>query len=115
MTAKATSELEDALAFQMRIAGLPVPIPQFMPIPGRKLAFDFGFPDWRLLIEVQGGIWTKGKHGRGSGIIQDQDKLNLAVLNGYFTLQFSVNHIDDGTALRVIQRAFRVLPKIGRP
>jgi hypothetical protein len=115
MTQAPKSQLEDTLAFQMKAARLPTPIRQFFAIPGRKLAFDFGFPDWRLLVEVQGGVWTKGKHGRGSGIIGDQNKLNLAVLNGYFTLQFSVNHIDDGSALQTIQRAFRVLPKIERP
>jgi hypothetical protein len=108
------SELEDTFAFQLRVAGLPVPIRQFQAIPGRKLAFDFGFPEWRLLVEIQGGVWTKGKHGRGSGIIQDQNKLNDAVLNGFYTLQFSVNHIKDGTALLVTQRALRVLPRVGR-
>ena len=114
MTVAKKSELEATLAFQIRVAGLPRPIQQFTPIPGRKLAFDFGFPDWRLLVEVQGGIWTSGKHGRGSGIIKDQDKLNLAVLNQFFTLQFSVNQIEDGSALMVIRQALKTLPKIGR-
>jgi hypothetical protein len=113
VTAKNKSELEFLLAWQMKVLKMPTPIREFIPIPGRKLRFDFGFPDWRLLVEVQGAVWTKGKHGRGSGIIQDQDKLNLATLNGFFCLQFSVNHVEDGRAVKVIAQALKTLPKTG--
>lgn len=100
-----TSALEQTLAWQIRAAGLPQPCPEYLPIPGRKFRFDFAWPERRLLVEVQGGAWNGGKHGRGSGILTDQEKLNLAQLAGWRVLQVGPSHIRDGKALAWIQEA----------
>lgn len=60
-------------------------------------------------MEVQGGTWNAGKHGRGSGIAKDQEKLFLAAEAGFWTIQVSAQHIRDGTALRWLQRMFNRL------
>lgn len=94
----------------IRAAKLPTPETQAQVIPGRRHRFDFAWRDQRLLLEVQGGVWTGGKHGRGSGIIKDQEKLNLAAINGWRVLQVSANHIRDGKALLWIQQALGLTP-----
>lgn len=104
------SALEQTLAWQVRAAGLPTPCPEYLPIPGRKFRFDFAWPELRLLVEVQGGVWNGGKHGRGSGILKDQEKLNLATLAGWRILQVSENHITNGQAILWIRQAIERPP-----
>ena len=99
------SDLERKIMTQIRQYGLPEPETQAMLIPGRKWRWDLAWPSKRLAVEVQGGIWTRGKHGRGSGILNDMDKLNAAQLAGWRVLQFAVNHIDSGEAVALIEKA----------
>ena len=46
--------------------GLPEPTLEAQIIPDRKFAFDFCWEPWKVCLEVQGGIWSRGAHGRGS-------------------------------------------------
>ena len=93
------SELEEEFAQQLRLAKIPF-LREVMPIPGRKFRWDFQIKD--LLVEVQGGIWGKGGHSTGKGITRDMNKLNLATLHGFRSMQFSSNHIKDGSALTTV-------------
>jgi very-short-patch-repair endonuclease len=101
------SDLEATLLFQMRAAGLPEPQTEFRFHPTRKWRFDFCFPVERIAVELQGGVWTDGKHGRGSGIRKDYEKLNAAQLLGYMVLQYSSDMVRDGLALADIEQAIR--------
>ena len=103
-----TSRLEHDLLQQIHLAGLPKPEMEYRAIPGRRFRFDLAFIEQMLLIEVQGGIWTGGKHGRGAGIETDQEKLNLAVIEGWRVLQVSSNHVKNGKALIWIRLALSV-------
>jgi len=104
-----TSHLEQALAFQFRLAGLPIPIQEYKAIPGRRFRWDFAFlgkpGESVLLIEIQGGIWKPGGHSSGIGITRDCEKLNLATLAGYRCLAVTKEHIESGQALKWIQQA----------
>lgn len=108
------SNLERALAFQIRAKGLPKPVTEYQAIPGRKYRFDFAWPlpGWQaLLVEVQGGVW--GKHGKGgasahSGGVaanRDAEKLNLAILAGWRVLHVTGDQIASGEAIRWIEAA----------
>ena len=70
-----------------REMGLPAPEFELMYIPGRKFRLDVAWPDARVGIECQGGIWIRGAHGRGSGIKRDMEKNNLGILAGWRVLQ----------------------------
>ncbi len=99
------SELEDLLLFQMQAVGLD-PEREFMfakPL-GRRFRSDFCFKNKRLLIEVEGGIWSKGAHSRPAGILRDMEKNNLATLLGYVCLRFSAEQVHDGSALTMIEK-----------
>ena len=102
------SDLERALAFQIRAKGLPKPLTEFQAIPGRKYRFDAAWVPQRLLVEVQGGIWKPGGHSTGKGITRDIEKANLAVLAGWRVLHVTREHIESGQALKWIEEALNV-------
>ena len=69
--------------------GLPEPETQYQFCPGRKYCADFAWPARRVLVEVEGGEWVKGRHVRGAGYTRDCKKYNLAVLGGWRLLRFT--------------------------
>lgn len=62
-------------------------------------------PRCHVAVEVQGGTWTGGRHGRGGGQETDHAKLNAAQLAGWTVLQYGRKAIEDGTAVRQIKEA----------
>ena len=99
------TDLETFLLLLIRTAGLPIPEPQYR-IPPRKYRYDFAWPEAKLLVEVQGGIWMdKSGHNTGYGLHRDYEKVNYASLNGWKILQVDKQMIEDGTAIRLIEEA----------
>lgn len=108
-------ELEREFAAQLDLADIQY-IREYCAIPGRKFRWDFcfpadcwiiGLPSSPILLEIQGGIWIKGGHSTGIGIERDMEKLALATLNGFRTLQVGKKHIQSGEALRWVQEAVK--------
>lgn len=97
------SELEDLLLFHIKVSGLPEPVREYVFLPGRKFRADMAYVEKKLLIEVQGGIYTKSAHNTGQGLERDYTKYNLANLCGWRVLQFSRSMIEDGTAVELIK------------
>lgn len=54
-------------------------------IPDRKYRFDFVHAPSKVAIEIQGGIWSRGKSGHksGTGLERDYEKINLAQAHGW--------------------------------
>lgn len=50
--------------------------------PGRQWRFDFYIPDFRLAVEIEGGVFAGGRHTRGAGFSEDIEKYNSALLVG---------------------------------
>lgn len=101
------SELEDLLAFQLRAKGLPEPEREFYAIPGRRFRFDFAWPTFKLLLEVQGGTWINGSHSRGAGVARDCEKGCLAVVEGWRVAHVDGDQIRTGKAIRWIEAILR--------
>lgn len=70
----------------------------------RKWRADFAFLDDRLLVEVEGGHWSNGRHNRGSGFEADIEKYNAATMLNWALLRFTTKQVKDGTALRTIKQ-----------
>lgn len=102
---RAPSRLEAILALHMRAAGLPDPEREHRFHPPRKWRFDYAFPDQKIAIECEGGIWTNGRHTRGSGFQKDLEKYNEAALAGWVLLRFTGAMIKSGEALQKIEQA----------
>ena len=101
------SELEDIFAFQLDSAGLTGYIREYQAIPGRKFRFDFAFIRENLLIELNGGTFTRGGHSTGTGIHRDYEKSNLAVKYGYKLLTFDADMVKSGQALEFTEKMLR--------
>lgn len=70
--------------------------------PERRWRFDFARPDIRLAIEIDGGIWTRGRHSRGTGQEKDMEKNNAAVALGWQILHFTPTQVGNGEAYRFV-------------
>ncbi len=60
--------------------------------PDRRWRADFAIPSEKLLIEIDGGVWSGGRHTRGAGFIGDCEKLNAAAVLGYRVLRYQPVH-----------------------
>jgi very-short-patch-repair endonuclease len=65
--------------------------------PVRKWRFDVAFPDAKLAVEIDGGAWSKGRHVRGKGFIEDQRKTNAAAILGWRVLRFVWDDLENGS------------------
>jgi len=58
-------------------------------IEGRKYRFDCANPSKKIAVEIEGGLWTYGRHNRPIGMEQDMAKYNAAVVDGWKVLRYS--------------------------
>ena len=63
--------------------GLPSPIRELRFHAQRKWRFDYAWPEARVALECQGGIFSKGRHTRGAALLKEWDKLNTAAVMGW--------------------------------
>ncbi len=102
------SEAEELLAMQIRAIKLWEPVREYKFDSIRKWRFDFAWPNLLLAIEIEGGIWTGGRHTRGKGFLDDCKKYNQAALVGWMVLRFPTEQIHSGEALRFIEAALKL-------
>jgi len=57
--------------------------------PKRKFRFDYACQEAMVAIEIDGGIWTGGRHSGGLGQKKDFEKLNLAAEMGWLVLHYT--------------------------
>lgn len=96
------SHLEELLAIQIHAANLPEPEREYQFCKGRRWRFDFAWPEHRIAAEVEGGIWTGGRHTRGSGFEKDCEKYNTAALLGWTVLRFTGGMVDHAVAVQTL-------------
>ena len=53
----------------------------------RKWRFDFAWPELKVALEIEGGIWAKGRHVSPRGFILDCEKYNEASSLGWVVLR----------------------------
>ena len=98
------SPLEAALFAHIRIYGLPTPEREYRFDSQRRWRFDFAWPDIKLAVEVEGGIYSHGRHSRGKGMEADMEKYNAAAIAGWRLLRFSRKMIETGMAVQQIRK-----------
>lgn len=70
----------------------------------RKWRFDLALPDHQIALEIEGGIWTQGRHVRGSGYENDMEKYNAAQEIGWRVARATWPHVISGEALQLLRR-----------
>jgi very-short-patch-repair endonuclease len=58
-------------------------------IKDRRFRFDIALPDHKIAIEFEGGVFTGGRHTRGTGYVNDSKKYNLATMHGWKLLRYT--------------------------
>jgi very-short-patch-repair endonuclease len=118
VTSQQRSELEAELAFQMKVAEFP-PHKREYRFGGRdgqrRWRFDFAFPEQKLAVEVDGGIYSGGRHTRGAGVERDCEKYNEALLCGWRVLRLTKQMVTSCDGLLYIEAALeqsRPAPRI---
>lgn len=71
--------------------------------PERNWRADFLITGTKILIEVEGGIWSGGRHTRGKGFIADMEKYNAAATLGFKVLRFDTQQVKSGLAIKQIE------------
>lgn len=106
-------EYEREFAFQCLAHKLPACMPQFSFANSRypehkrrRHRADFCFPDYWLLVEIDGGIWMAGggAHSHPIDIERNMRKRNDAHLWGYGVLCFTPGEVTNGTAIAFTQK-----------
>ena len=93
----------------MKEQGIPKPELEFHFHTTRKWRFDFSWTVPRLVaLEVEGGVWTRGRHGRGSGIVKDIEKYNAAALDGWLVLRVLPKDLCTETTATMLRMALNV-------
>ncbi|HWB15954.1 MAG TPA: hypothetical protein VG538_06055 [Vicinamibacterales bacterium] len=92
------------LVGQCRLAGLPLPERELRFWPGRRFAFDLAWPDRRLAVEIDGGVWTAGRHVRGAGYTRDCVKFAEAAIRGWIVIRVTTGHVVSGEAVEWVRR-----------
>lgn len=101
------SVLEAQFALRVRGAQLPEPRREYRFDADRRWKFDFAWPDWKIAVECEGGIWTQGRHTRALGFEADCSKYNAATVQGWRVLRFTSNMIQSGAAVETLTQAIQ--------
>lgn len=107
---RALSALEEQFARDCRAAKLPIPEREYRFDQTRKWRMDFAWPAHKLAVEIEGGVWSNGRHTRGSGFVADCEKYNAAALLGWRVLRFTGEHVTSGRAIAIIDEVLSGCP-----
>lgn len=87
---------------------IPPPIAEHRFAPPRRWRFDYAFPEQRIALEVEGGVWTRGRHTRGSGFLKDVEKYNEAALLGWTVLRTTPDKLYSSETIEMLKRAIKL-------
>jgi hypothetical protein len=82
------SKPEQALTKALASSGLPAHVEEHRFHGTRKWRFDFAWPDQKVALEVEGGVFSGGRHVRGAGFKADCEKYNTALRMGWRVLRY---------------------------
>jgi len=82
--------------------------------PKRLWRFDFAWPEWKIYLEIEGGVYTKGRHLRPKGFLSDMEKYNAATILGWRMLRATPKDLRTGKAAALVRRAMSQLGKANR-
>jgi hypothetical protein len=72
--------------------------------PTRKWRFDGAHLPSRIAIELDGGVFSGGRHGRGSGFVKDAEKFSEAAMLGWLCFRLTPNMITSEWIQRIINK-----------
>lgn len=77
--------------------------------PTRKWRFDYSLPQYKIAIEVDGGVWINGRHNRPSGYLKDMEKFNAAAALGWVVLKFTPEELYKRATFDMIRQTIKTI------
>lgn len=114
---ESTESLEAMFAKQVERFGLPTPVTQFKfddtPVDWR---WDFAWPAYKLLVEVNGGIYQDPPTGHRSirGIVRDYAKLNAATARHWWSIALEPKEVESGSGVLKVQEFILTYEELSR-
>jgi hypothetical protein len=75
--------------------------------PQRRWRFDLAWPERLVALEVEGGVWTGGRHTSGVGFTNDAEKYSVAAALGWAVIRATPTQIKRGLAYGWLEWALR--------
>lgn len=71
----------------------------------RKWRFDYALPLYKIAVEVEGGVWTGGRHVSPRGFLNDMTKYNTATLLGWRVFRTTPDKLLTNETLLLLKNA----------
>lgn len=101
---------EKSFELQLRVSKIEYE-KEFQFNPNRKFRADFKIKGFPILVEVEGGTRTQGRHTRHDGFEKDCIKYNSACALGYFVLRGTTEMVKNGKLLESVLELINSLDK----
>lgn len=89
--------------FQTKLAALQIGFKtEYQFEPKRKWRADYYFPSANLVLEIEGGAYTNGRHTRGKGFLADMEKYNAMTMLGIKLLRCTPDQLNQPTTINNI-------------
>jgi len=107
---------EETFAFYARAFKLPPFVREYRFHETRQWRLDFAWPQFRVGVEIQGGVWRPGggAHSRPGMIERDMEKHNALVMRGWWMLLVTPKQVQDGSAMQLVDELLRIVQGSGR-
>ena len=99
--------MKTCVAYIFKSLGLPAPESEFRFHETRKWRFDYAWPEKKVALEVEGAVWTSGRHTRGSGFVKDMEKYNAAASLGWRVIRTVPQEIYSQQTINFLKEALK--------
>jgi hypothetical protein len=90
---------------------LPAPVAEYQFAKPRKWRIDWAWPEQKVALEQQGGIFSRGRHVRGAALLKEWEKLNHGAGLGWRFLFVQPTELATRRILDEIERAIKYKPE----
>lgn len=91
---------------------VPIAVPEyrFDTVSRRRWRFDYAWPAQRVALEVEGGVWVRGRHTRGKGYVNDLEKYSEAAAQGWRLIRVTPDQLCTLETIELLKRALAYDP-----
>jgi len=98
----------DLFATLCEIEGIPKPETEYRFHANRKWRMDYAWPAKKVFLEVEGGVFSGGRHTRGKGFVADMEKYNAAAAAGWTLIRCVPDDLKNGKAIQIIKETMKL-------
>lgn len=99
--------LEMLADHRIELAGFPPAAKEVRFAPPRRWSFDRAWRFERVALELEGGVWSGGRHVRGKGYESDCEKYSVAAALGWKVIRCTRRMVEDGTMVELLGMVLR--------